>query len=95
MIIQASIEAGPDSQDSEGLVVDQSTSKASDHNMSEHILVVVADFEGEKGAAFLADESISNIYVEYNFLDVGGEELETPFSLAKPRPGEKINFNFR
>jgi hypothetical protein len=49
----------------------------------------------ESGAAFLSDENISQLYVEYKFLDLPPEELETPFSLPKPTNGEKIAFNFR
>ena len=44
---------------------------------------------------FLEDPNISNLYIEYSFLDVPQEDLETPFSLPKPNPGEKITFNFR
>ncbi len=58
-------------------------------------MITVSDFEAEKGAAFLSDVNISKVYVEYRFLDVPQEELETPFSLPKPRDGEKIVFNFR
>ena len=35
------------------------------------------------------------MYVEYSFLDIPAEELETPFSLPKPGSLEKITFNFR
>jgi hypothetical protein len=62
---------------------------------AESIVITVSDFEAEKGAAFLSDVNISKVYVEYRFLDVPQEELETPFSLPKPRDGEKIVFNFR
>lgn len=92
--VKVNVENAPDSQDSEGLVVEQK--KSSDHSLNphDHILIVVADFRGEKGARFMEDKGISNIYVEYNFLDVPQEELETPFSLPKPKLGEKITFNF-
>ena len=62
---------------------------------AESIVIIVSDFEAARDAAFLTDERISKLYVEYRFLDVPQEELETPFSLPKPSQGERIAFNFR
>ena len=44
---------------------------------------------------FLHDKRIQKLYVQYKFLDLPQEELETPFALPKPKFEEKIQFNFR
>ena len=46
-------------------------------------------------ADFIEDDKVSQLYVEYKFLDLPPEELETPFSLPKPSALDKITFNFR
>ena len=85
-----------DSHDSEGVIVKKSPTvkKASVAN-KDNIVIVVSDFEAAKDAKFVEDEQVSQLYVEYKFLDLPVEELETPFSLPKPAPQEKITFNFR
>ena len=87
---------GSDSHDSEGVIVKKSPTikKASVAN-KDNIVIVVSDFEAAKDAKFVEDEQVSQLYVEYKFLDLPVEELETPFSLPKPAPQEKITFNFR
>ena len=35
------------------------------------------------------------LFVEYRFLDVPPEELESPYSLPLPEPGQKLVFNFK
>ncbi|XP_054715409.1 protein fantom-like [Uloborus diversus] len=58
------------------------------------ITITVSYLILNEDAAVLADDSIKMLYVEYRFLDYPLEELETPFSLPKVEPPEKINFNF-
>ena len=41
------------------------------------------------------DKAIQMLFVEYRFLGVDLMELETPYSLPKPAPGNSIVFNFR
>ena len=48
-----------------------------------------------KGAAVLKDKTVSGIFVEFSFLDVPPEELETPNSIPKPKPGQKVTIAFR
>lgn len=85
-----------DSHDSEGVIVKKSPSaKKASVAGKDTIVIVVSDFEAAKDAAFTADERVDQVYVEYRFLDLPAEELETPFSLPKPAPQEKITFNFR
>jgi len=43
----------------------------------------------------LKNKKVHSLYVEYKFLDVPPEELETPFALPKPKAGgDSIDFNF-
>ena len=87
---------GSDSHDSEGVIVKKSpTVKKTSVASKDNIVIIVSDFEAAKDAKFVEDEQVSQLYVEYKFLDLPVEELETPFSLPKPAPQEKITFNFR
>lgn len=47
------------------------------------------------GAAVLKNKSIEMLFVEFQFLDCSPEELETPVALPKPKPPQRIAFNFR
>ena len=88
--------AGSDSHDSEGVIVRKSPLvKKTSVPSKDNIIIVVSDFEAAKDAAFINDDNVSQLYVEYKFLDIPVEDLETPFSLPKPAPQEKISFNFR
>ena len=79
-----------DSHDSEGVVT-----KTRSLPTKDNIIIVVSEFEAAPNAAFITDENVSLLYVEYSFLDIPTEELETPFSLPKPSSQERITFNFR
>ena len=69
--------------------------KKNSFSSKDNIIIVVSDFEAAKDADFINDDKVSQLYVEYKFLDLPPEELETPFSLPKPSSQEKITFNFR
>ena len=87
---------GSDSHDSEGVIVKKSpTVKKASVASKDNIVIVVSDFEAAKDAQFVEDDQVCQLYVEYKFLDLPVEDLETPFSLPKPAPQEKITFNFR
>ena len=87
---------GSDSHDSEGVIVKKSpTVKKTSVASKDNIVIIVSDFEAAKDAKFVEDDQVSQLYVEYKFLDLPVEDLETPFSLPKPAPQEKITFNFR
>ncbi|GFW93992.1 x-linked retinitis pigmentosa GTPase regulator-interacting protein 1 [Trichonephila clavipes] len=58
------------------------------------IVICVSHLQLRADAAVLKDSLIKLLYVEYRFLDYPLEELETPFSLPKKGPPEKIVFNF-
>lgn len=47
------------------------------------------------GAVVLRDKSVEMVFVEFQFLNCSPEELETPVALPKPKPPERIAFNFR
>lgn len=47
------------------------------------------------GASVLKNKSVEMIFVEFHFLDCAPEELETPVALPKPKPPQRIAFNFR
>ncbi|XP_065306059.1 protein fantom-like isoform X6 [Dermacentor albipictus] len=47
------------------------------------------------GAAVLKNKSVEMLFVEFQFLDCSPEELETPVALPKPKPPQRIAFNFR
>ena len=85
-----------DSHDSEGVVTKKSPSKkTSNIPNKDNIIIVVSEFEAAPQADFIRDDHVSLLYVEYSFLDIPAEELETPFSLPKPKSQERITFNFR
>jgi len=89
-------ETATDSHDSEGVITKKSpTIKKNSFSSKDNIIIVVSDFEAAKDAVFIKDDKVSQLYVEYKFLDLPPEELETPFSLPKPSSLDKITFNFR
>ena len=49
-----------------------------------------------KAGSFIAEAAnVTDLFVEYSFLNFEYGELETPSSLPKPLPGESANYNFR
>ena len=90
------LDASNDSHDSEGVVTKKSPAKKiSSLPSKDNIIILVSDFEAAQDAPFISNDQVSLLYVEYSFLDVPPEDLETPFSLPKPGANEKITFNFR
>ena len=89
-------EVSQESNDSEGVVTKKSpVKKVSCLPTKDTIIILVSDFEAAQDAPFVTNDQVSLLYVEYTFLDVPQEDLETPFSLPKPGSLEKITFNFR
>ncbi|CAG2186541.1 RPGRIP1L [Mytilus edulis] len=58
------------------------------------VTVTITHLVLSTGAAVLDTESIFQLFVSYNFLGIKAHELETPFSLPKPKAKQPINFNF-
>ncbi|VDI09253.1 protein fantom [Mytilus galloprovincialis] len=68
-----------------------STAKRVNSNI---VTVTITHLVLSTGAAVLDNESICQLFVSYNFLGIKANELETPFSLPKPKAEQQINFNF-
>ncbi|CAG2197423.1 RPGRIP1L [Mytilus edulis] len=68
-----------------------STAKKVNSNI---VTVTITHLVLSTGAAVLDTESIFQLFVSYNFLGIKAHELETPFSLPKPKAEQPINFNF-
>ena len=88
--------ANETSQDSEGVVIIKSPSSTRKSSLTnkDKISITIAEFKATKGAKFLKNKNIEKLYVEYKFLDLPPEELETP-SFPKPKVGgESFNLNF-
>ena len=57
--------------------------------------ITVKSFTLEDDSSVAMDTNITNLFVEYSFLNFEYGELETPCSLPKPPPGEAAVYNFR
>ena len=57
--------------------------------------IMIVGLSLEPDGPLARDPAISKLFVEYQFLNIGYGELETPESLSKPRPGEIAVFNFK
>ncbi|XP_071142880.1 X-linked retinitis pigmentosa GTPase regulator-interacting protein 1-like [Mytilus edulis] len=68
-----------------------STAKRVNSNI---VTVTITHLVLSTGAAVLDKESISQLFVSYIFLGIELHELETPFSLPKPKAEQPINFNY-
>lgn len=69
--------------------------RSSTFKVKEAAVISVISLSFLPGAQVLKDKSVQMIFVEYQFLDCPPEELETPFSLPKPKPPQSVTFNFR
>jgi hypothetical protein len=93
---QPDLSTNETSQDSEGVVMLKSPTNAKKTSISskDKISISIAEFKATKGAKFLKNKNIEKLYVEYKFLDLPPEELETP-SFPKPKAGgESFKLNF-
>ena len=84
------------SQDSEGVVMSRSPSSTKKTSITnkDKISITIIEFKASKGAKFLKNKNIEKLYIEYKFLDLPPEELETP-SFPKPNAGgESFKLNF-
>lgn len=49
----------------------------------------------EKNSSIWKNEDVRLLFIDFSFLDVQGEETETPNSLPKPKkPEDKCEYNF-
>lgn len=56
--------------------------------------ITILSFTLESGCSLADDDTVKNVFVEYQFLNFDYGELETPSSLPKPLEGETVHFNF-
>ncbi|XP_074644933.1 protein fantom-like isoform X2 [Tubulanus polymorphus] len=82
--------------DSEGvIVISQKTPRpASRLDRANTVKVTISHLSLEENSSISTDPDIQLLFVEYRFLGVAADELETPFSLPKPKPHDRIYFNF-
>ena len=88
----------PVESDSEGVMVVASPTtkkKYKESNKPSNIVTVtISHLVLSTGAPVLENENIRQLFVSYNFLGILPDELETPFSLPKPKAEQQITFNF-
>ncbi|XP_052059742.1 protein fantom-like isoform X5 [Mytilus californianus] len=88
----------PVESDSEGVMVVASPTAKKKYKESNKpsnlVTVTITHLVLSTGAAVLDNESIRQLFVSYNFLGIKADELETPFSLPKPKAEQQITFNF-
>lgn len=84
--------------DSEGVMVVASPTTKKKYKESNKpsnlVTVTISHLVLSTGASVLDNESIRQLFVSYNFLGIPPDELETPFSLPKPKAEQQITFNF-
>ena len=59
------------------------------------VTVEVAHLTLDEDNPITDNDDVRMLFVEYRFLNRPLGELETPFSLPKPKPNHKITFNFK
>lgn len=84
--------------DSEGLIIpngkDYSKSSIPKDKDDDTVTVVISHLTLEIDSKPVKDENVKQLYVEYRFLNYPPEQLETPYSLPKPKNGQQVYYNF-
>ena len=62
---------------------------------SSFMSITIESFTLEDDSAVAMATNVTDLFVEYSFLNYEYGELETPGSLPKPPPGEAAVYNFR
>ncbi|XP_036370791.1 protein fantom-like isoform X2 [Octopus sinensis] len=98
-MIQASYEEAPSSySDNEDLViptaVNSSKNSTGRDKDGDTVTVVVSYLTLDENSPPLLNDRVTQLYIEYRFLNYPPEELETPYPLPKPRADQPIHFNF-
>ena len=57
--------------------------------------ITIESFTLEDDSTIATATNITNLFVEYSFLNFEYGELETPSSQPKPQPGEPAIYNFK
>lgn len=58
------------------------------------VTVTISHLSLNEKATVLNNDSVKQLFVAYNFLGIEPQELETPFSLPKPKANLPITYNF-
>lgn len=83
--------------DSEGIVVMNPKPKRRGkavNKLANSVTVTISHLSLNEKATVLNNDSVKQLFVAYNFLGIEPQELETPFSLPKPKANLPITYNF-
>ncbi|XP_077993112.1 protein fantom-like [Glandiceps talaboti] len=82
--------------DSESVVMTPAANRPASTIANENVVTVtIFSLVLDEDSSVMQDNKIERLYVEYRFLGVEPQELETPFSLPKPKQNQAIYFNFK
>ncbi|GAB6023716.1 X-linked retinitis pigmentosa GTPase regulator-interacting protein 1 [Chamberlinius hualienensis] len=60
------------------------------------IVIIISHLKLSSKSSIMKNAAITTLFIEYQFLDYPADELETPFSLPKPKNTKnKLSFNFK
>ncbi|XP_030832103.1 protein fantom isoform X2 [Strongylocentrotus purpuratus] len=85
------------SSDSESVIMPSTPSRPVSVMANEDTIIInIAQLTIDQDAALITDDSLHRLFIEYQFLGIAQEELETPFSLPKPGPNGpfELSYNF-
>ncbi|XP_048736763.2 protein fantom-like isoform X2 [Ostrea edulis] len=83
--------------DSEGIVVMNPKPKRRGkavNKAANSVTVTISHLSLNEHAAVLNNDNVRQLFVAYNFLGIEPQDLETPFSLPKPKANNPITYNF-
>lgn len=84
------------SSDSDGLVMSSMSARgAATPQAPPQVTIMVSSLTLYPDTTLIRNQSITQIFVAYKFLNCDPEELETPMSLPKPAANRPIHFNFK
>ncbi|XP_077868086.1 protein fantom-like [Saccoglossus kowalevskii] len=85
-----------ESQDDSSVVMTPAINRPASSTGNDNVVTVaVFSLMLDEESDVMQDDKIQRLYVEYRFLGVDPAELETPFSLPKPKPNQRISYNFK
>ncbi|XP_033116274.1 protein fantom-like isoform X2 [Anneissia japonica] len=84
------------SSDNDSVVMSPAMNRPASAQANDNVVTVtISHVSLEPETRVVEDENVERLFVEYRFLGCQPEELETPFSLPKPKPDHHIVFNFK
>nr|XP_054772102.1 X-linked retinitis pigmentosa GTPase regulator-interacting protein 1-like [Lytechinus pictus] len=85
------------SSDSESVIIPATPTRPVSAMANEDTIIInIGQLTIDQDASLITDDTIHRLFVEYQFLGIAQEELETPFSLPKPGPNGpfELSYNF-